>query len=119
MTEGHCMNTVITIPSFVVRACLECLGLLLRADSESLVVDALERAIDHSILTTLCLKNTFVQINVLHTHSLPTEYHIPWNSLCCIVCYMLLINQTIHLGSESHELCDAMSVVLVLENGTR
>ena len=32
---------------------------------------------------------------------------------------MLLINQTVHLESESYELCDAMSVVLILEYRSR
>ena len=68
---------------------------------------------------SLGFKYTLIQIGVLYAYSLPIDYHILWNSLCCIVYYMLLINQTIHLGSESHELCDAISVVLVLENGSR
>ena len=93
--------------------------LLLCADSESLIAVLLESAIDHCIILTLGLKNMLVQIDVLHTHSLTIDYHISWNILCCIVYHLLLINQTIHLGSKSHELGDAMPIVLVLENGTR
>ena len=32
---------------------------------------------------------------------------------------MLLINQTVHLWSQTNELRDMMSVMLVLEDGTR
>ena len=106
-------------PFLVVVASHECLGLFLGAGIETLIVDGFEAAIDHCIILTLCLKNTFVQIDVLHTHSLTIDYHITRNSLCCIVYYMLLINQTIHLGSKSHELGGAMLIVLVLENGSR
>ena len=118
MSEGQCMHIVVQDPKLVIRTSHECLGLLHLADSEFLFVYAFESAIDHSILLTLCLKNTLVQINVLHTHSLPIDYYISRNTLCRVVYHVLLINQTIYLGSESNELGDAMSVVLILEDGT-
>ena len=113
------MHIVIQDPSLVVHVSHECLGLFLRANSESLVVDSFECTIDHNILLTLGLKNTFVQIDVLHSHSLTITYYILWNSLCRIVYHMLLIHEAEHLGSESHELGDAMSIVLVFEDRSR
>ena len=119
MTEFQCMHDVVQDPTLVVCASHECLGLFLCVDVESLVVDVLEGAIDHCIFLLLCLKNTLVQIDVLHAHPLSIDHHIARNSLCCIVYHMLLINQTVHLRSQSHELRDTMSVVFVLEYGTR
>ena len=87
------MHVVVQDPSLVVYASHECLGLFLRADIEGLVVNALEAAFDHCIFLLLCLNNTLVQIDVLHAHSLTIDYHIARNSLCCIVYYLLLINQ--------------------------
>ena len=113
------MHIVITDPSLVIVESHECLGLLLRADGEPLIVDSLENAIYHNILLTLCLEYTLVLIDVLYTHSLTIDYHVTRYALCRIVYYILLINQTIHLGSESHELGDVMSIVLVLEDGSR
>ena len=113
------MHVVIQDSSLVICASHEGLGLLLRVDIESLIVDAFESALDYCILLTLDLKNMLVQIDNIHTHSLPITGYIPWNTLCHIVFYILLINQTVHLRSESHELCDTMSVVLVPEGGTR
>ena len=119
MTERECMHIVIQDPSLVIRANHECLGLFLCADIESSVVDAFEGALDNCISLLLCLKGTFVQIDVLYTHSLIIHYYIMRNTLCCIVYHILLINQAVYLGSEPHELCDAMSVVSFLENGSR
>ena len=113
------MNIAITNPFFVVRACHECLGLFLHADSEPLIVDEFETSFEDRIFLTFCLKYTLVQIDVLHTHSLTSDNDVPWNTLCCIVYYILLINQTLYIGSKSHELGDAMPIVLVLENGYR
>ena len=119
MSERQCVHVVVQDPTLVVCASHECLGLLLRADIESLVVDAFEAAFDHCISLLLCLKDALVQFDVLHAHSLSVDHHIARNSLCCIVYYMLLINQTVHLRSQTSKLCDAMSVVLILEDGTR
>ena len=113
------MHIVITNPSLVICANHEFLGLFLRCDIESLVVDTLESAIDHCISLLLDLKYMFVQIDVLYTHSLTIDYDVPWYALCRIVFYMLLINQTIHLWSEYHEIGDAMSVMLVFEYRSR
>ena len=113
------MHVIAQDLSLVICARHECLDLFLRADIEGLVVDALEAAFDHCIFLLLCLEDTLVQIDVLHAHSLTIDHDIARNSLCCIVYYMLLINQTVHLRSKSHELRDAMSVVLVLEDRTR
>ena len=113
------MHVVVQDPSLVIRASHECLGLFLRTDVESLIVDTLETAFDHCIFLLLCFEHTLVQLDVLHTHSLSIDHHIARNSLCCVVYHMLLINQTIHLRSQSHELRDAMPVVLVLEYRTR
>ena len=113
------MYVIIEDSSLVICASHECLGLFLRGDIESLVVDALEAAFNHCIFLLLCLKNTLVQIDVLHAHSLSIDHDIARYSLRCIVHYVLLINQTVHLRSQSHELGDAMSVVLVLEDGSR
>ena len=93
MTKCQCVHVVVQDPSLVVRASHECLGLFLRADIEGLVVNAFEAAFDHCIFLLLCLKDALVQIDVLHAHSLTIDYHIARNSLCCIVYYLLLINQ--------------------------
>ena len=118
-TECQCVYVVVQDPSLVIRACHECLGLLLRGDIEGLIVDALEGTFDHCISLLLCLKDTLVQIDVFHAYPLSIDRHIARNTLCCIVYHMLLTNQAIHLRSQSHELCDAMSVVLVIEDGSR
>ena len=47
MTECQCVYVVVQDPSLVVCASHKGLGLLLRADIESLVVDTLEAAFDH------------------------------------------------------------------------
>ena len=119
MTKHKCMHVVVQDPSLVVCASHECLGLFLRADVEGLVVDALEAAFDHCIFFLLCLKDALVQIDVLHAHSLTVNHDVARNSLCCIVYDVLLINKTVHLRSQSHEFRDAMSVVFILEDGTR
>ena len=119
MFESQCVHVVVQDQTLVIRASHEWLGLLLRADVEALVVDAFEAAFDHCIFLLLCLKNTLVQIDVLHAHSLTVIHDVARNSLCCIVYHMLLINQAIHLWSKSDELRDAMSVMFVLEDGSR
>ena len=119
MTERQCMHVVVQDPSLVVRASHECLGLFLCGDTESLVVDSFEAAFDHCLSLLLCLKNTLVQIDVLHAHSLSIDHHVARNSLRRVVHYMLLIHQAVHLRSQTNELSDTMSVVLVLEDGTR
>ena len=119
MTKCQCVHVVVQDPSLVVFTSHECLGLLLRADIESFVVDAFEAAFDHCISLLLSLKYTLVQFDVLHVHSLSIDHHIVRNSLRCIVYYMLFINQAVHLRSQSNELRDAMSVVLILEDGSR
>lgn len=60
------MYVIIANPSLVIDASHECFGLLLRTDSEPLVVDSLESAFDHCIILTLSFKNMLVQIDVLH-----------------------------------------------------
>ena len=117
--ECQCMYVVVQDPTLVVCASHECLSLFLRCDIESLVVDALETAFDHCIFLLLCLKITLVQLDVLHAHPLTIDHHIARNSLCCIVYHLLLIDKTVHLWSQSYELRDAMSVVFILEDGTR
>ena len=92
MAECQCMYVVVQDPSLVIRTSHECLGLFLPGDIEGLVVDTLEDAFDH---------------------------HIARYFLCCVIHYMLLINQAVHLRSQSHQLRDAMSVVFVLKDGTR
>ena len=119
MPQNQCIYVVVQDPSLVVCASHECLGLFLRADVESMVVDAFKAAFHHCISLLLCLKDTLVQLDVLHTHPITIDHHIARNSLCCIVFHLLLIDQTIHLRSQSYELRDAMSVMLVLEDGTR
>ena len=119
MPECQCVYVVVQDPSLVVCASHECLGLFLRADIEGLVVDSLEAALDHCIFLLLCLKTTLVQFDVLHAHPLSIDYHIARNALCCIVYHLLLINQTVHCRSQSNELRDAMSVMVILEYGTR
>ena len=119
MSECQCMYVVFQDPSLVVRASHKGLSLFLRADIESLVLDALETALDHCISLLLGLKDALVQFDILHAHPLTIDHNIARNSLCCIVYHMLLINQSVHLRSQSHELRDAMSVMLILEDGTR
>ena len=113
------MHIVVQDPTLVVCASHESLCLLLRADIESLVVDTFEATFDNCISLLFCLKYTLVQIHVLHAHFLTIDYHIARNTLCCIVYHLLLIHKAVHLRSESYELGDAMSVVLVLENWPR
>ena len=97
------MYVVVQDPTLVIRASHECLGLFLRADIEGLVVDALEAAFDHCIFLLLCLKDTLVQFDVLHAHSLTIDYNIARNSLCCIVYHMFLINQPSYASSVSNQ----------------
>ena len=97
------MHVVVQDPTLVVRASHECLGLFLRSNVESLVVDALEAAFNHCIFLLLCLKDTLVQLDVLHAHSLTIDHHIARNSLCCIVYHMLLINQPSNASSVSNQ----------------
>ena len=119
MPHYECMHVVVQDPSFVVCTSHECLGLLLRADVESLVVDALEAAFDHCIFFFLCLKDALVQFDVLHVHPLSIDHHVARNSLCGVMYYILLINQAVHLRYQSNELRDAMSVMLILEYRSR
>ena len=112
------MHFVVQDSSLVVCASHECLGLFLRGDIESLVVNALEAAFDHCVFL-LCLKHTLVQIDVLHAHPLTIDHDIARNTLCCVVYHMLLIDKTVHLRSQTNELSDMMSVVFILEDGTR
>ena len=100
MPECQCVHVVVQDPSLVVGARHECLGLFLRGNVESLVVDALEAAFDHCISLLIGLKNTLVQFDVLHAHSLTIDHDIARNSFCCVVYHMLLINQAVHLRSE-------------------
>ena len=119
MAECQCVHVVVQDPSLVIRASHGCLGLLLRADIEGLVVDALESAFDYCIFLLLGLKDTLVQFDVLHTHSFSINHDIARYSLCCVVHDVFLIDQAVHLRSQSNELRDAMSVVFILEDGTR
>ena len=119
MPECQCMHVVVQDPTFVIRASHECLSLLLRCDIEGLVVDSFEAAFHYCIFLLLCLNNTLVQLDVLHAHSLTIGHNIARNSLCCIVYYMLLIDQAVHLWSQSNELRDTMSIVFVLEDRSR
>ena len=119
MSECQCMYVVFQDPSLVVRASHKGLSLFLRADTESLVLDALETALDHCISLLLGLKDALVQIDILHTHPLTIDHNIARNSLRCVMHYILLINQSVYLRSQSHELRDAMSIMLILEDGSR
>ena len=119
MHEFQFIRVVYQDPSFVILASHECLGLFLRCDIESLVIDAFEGAFDHCISLLLCLEDTLVQLDVIYTHSLTIDYHIPRYSLCRVVYHMLLIHEAVHLGSISHKLGDAMSIVLVLKDRSR
>ena len=119
MSGCQCVYVVVQDPSFVVCARHECLGLFFRSDIEGLVVDAREAAFDYCISLLLCLKDTLVQIDVLHAHSLTIDHHIARNSHRCVVYHMLLIDQAIHLWSQSHEYGDTISVVFVLEDRAR
>ena len=65
MIERQCVHIAIQDPTFVICASHGCLGLLLRADIEGLVVDTLETAFDYCISLLLCLKYTLVQFVVL------------------------------------------------------
>ena len=119
MTESQCMHVVVQDPSLVVRARHGCFGLFLRGNVEGLLVDTLEGAFDQCIFLLLCLKDTLVQIDVLHAHPLTIDYDVARYSLRCVVYHILLINQAVHLWSQSNELCDTMSVMLILEDGSR
>ena len=93
MPESKFVHVVFQDPSLVICTSHECLGLFLRADIESLVVDALEAAFDDCISLLLCLKDTLVQFDVLHAHPLSIDHNIARNALCCIVYHLLLIHQ--------------------------
>ena len=118
-TQRKCLHIVVQDPSLVVRTSHECLGLLLRGDIEGLVVDSLEAAFNHCIFLLLSLKDTLVQFDVLHAHSLSIDHHVARNSLRGVMYYILLINQAVHLRYQTDELRDAMPVVLILKDGTR
>ena len=113
------MHIVVQDPTLVVRARHEGRGLFLGGDIESLVVDSLERSLNDCISLLLCFENTLVQIDILHTHSITIEYHTTKYSLGRTEYYVFLINQAVHLGSETHELRDTMSVVFILKYRTR
>ena len=119
MHQNQCKHVAVQDPTLVVRESHKCLGLLLRADIDGLVVDAFEAAFHHCIFLLLCLNSTLVQIDVLHNHSLSIDYDVARCSLCCVVHHLLLIDKTVHLRSQTNELRDAMSVVFILEYGTR
>ena len=119
MPECQWMYVVVQDPSLVICASHEYLGLFLRADIEGLVVDALEAAFHHCISLLLCLEDALVQIDVFHAYPLTIDNDVARYSLCCVVYDVLLIDQTVHLWSQSNELRDAMSVVFVLEDGSR
>ena len=102
MPERQCMHVVVQDPSLVIRASHECLGLLLRRDIEGLVVDAFEAALDHCIFLLLCLKDTLVLLDVLHTHPLSIDHNIARYSICCVVYHLLLIDKAVYLRSKSH-----------------
>ena len=119
MPHYECMHVVVQDPSLVICASHECLGLFLRADVEGLVVDTLEAAFHHYISLLLCLKDALVQFGVLHAHPLSIDHHVARNSLRGVMYYILLINQAVYLRYQTDELRDAMSVVLILKDGTR
>ena len=80
MIERQCVHIAIQDPTFVICASHGCLGLFLRADIESLVVDTLEAAFHHCISLLLCLKDTLVQLVVLSPcldmEGLPQLHHV-------------------------------------------
>ena len=117
--QCQCMYIVVQDPSLVIRAIQECLGLFLRGNVEGLVVDTFEAAFDHCISLLLCINNTLVQFDVFHAHSFTIDHDIARNSLCCVVYDVLLINQAIHLRSQTNKYRDTMPVMLILEYGTR
>ena len=119
MHECQCIHVVFHNPSLVVRTRHEGLGLFLRGNIEAIVVNSLEEALDHCILTTLCFKGTFEKLEVLHTHFLTIDYHVARNNLCSVAYYTLLIHKTVHLRSQSNELSNTMSTVFDLQNGSR
>ena len=119
MPERECMHIIVQAPSLVVCASHECLGLLLRCDIESLIVDSPEVAFNYYISLLLCLQDRLVKLVVFLTHSLTIDHHIARNSLCCIVHDMLLINEAAYLGSQTQELHDAMPVVFVFQNASK
>ena len=116
MPERECMHIVVQDPTLVVRARHEGRGLFLGGDIESLVVDSLERPLNDCISLLLCLENTLVQIDILHTHSITIEYHTAKYSLGRTEYYVFLINQAVHLGSETHELGNTKPIMFVLED---
>ena len=89
MNESQWMKIVIQDPSLVIRECHECLGFLLCTDSEILVVDAFERALNHCVSLTLCLKYMFVQIDAFTFILLPliTTFRGTSFAIFCITCF--------------------------------
>ena len=101
--------------SFVVRASNECHGQFLRGDIESLVINSFEGTLYVFIPLHLGILSTLVHLVFLHAHSLTIDYHVARYSTCCIVYYMFLIDQTIYLRFQTHELGDTIYVVLILQ----
>ena len=85
MTEGQCAHIVTQDPYLGVRAPHEDLGLFLGGDIETLVVDALESVLDHSILfpsasSTLLYKSVFFML--ILSPSIITFCGTPFAALC-------------------------------------
>ena len=72
MPERECTYIIITNPSLVVRGCYKCIGLFLRNDIEHLAINSLEGALNDCISLLVCLKDTLVHIDILHTRCLPS-----------------------------------------------
>lgn len=75
--------------------------------------------LDYRILISLILKGTLVLLDVVQAYSFIVDYHVARNSARRIRCHMLLFYQAIHLRSQTNKLCYVMSVVFVLEDGSR
>ena len=116
ITEYQYVNVVITDPTFVVCAYHQCIRLLHHVNCECLVVDVFECAVNHRIVLTTCFQYTFVQFDILHTHSTTLNHHNMRYTLDSIMHHVFLMHQAIYLRSKSYEFSDTMIIVFILVN---
>ena len=116
MTECQCVNVVITNPPLVVCACHECLCSIV------LIVNVcwyvwMYRRLQHHSYSLLPIHVCIVRCS---SHSsITVNHHVTKNTLCSIVNHIFLIDHTVHLGSKSYELHDSITIMFILENGSR
>ena len=117
MSEGQIMCIVTNIYlllSVQVMQVLACSHMMVEKPS------LLKRLNMTSITTSFLTSDSTLRLynSVFYTLIFPFDYHITRHTLFRILYDVLLIHQTIHLGSKNNELHDTRTVVFVLENGS-